>query len=460
MIGTAARSSVSLGLHLRATHNHLNAEALEARHKLWWSIFILEDLLSVMTGRPSGLGNISFSTPPPLASEDMEPFTNSVPNAGLDRLSENPPMKWTMDQQHKRLESQRNLTRKMHATNELYFFCLADLIVISRSASVRVYNPDALKQGWKEIQSRIDLYNGILSDWRSGLPDSMSFDRVDVGPNLSTMDAYKVSLALRYHSSRLILNRPCLTRKKNGKSDTRNHLSRSRRDVEATCLHSALAILSAFPDQPNRDWFCRVPWWIVLHFLVQATAILLMNLSFDHSLQVERSQDSTVDSSSDRSPESREFANPETILTTTKKALLWLRHLGEMDDSARRAFDICDNCLQRIESRLFDLDTLASANNAIGNNSPKARHLDVPTDDTHQQYRGRLNVSDSQFVGTRGFGFDQNTGDASLPLESDDPEDFEFVEPSVGTLRADIDMSDYIPDPENATLEEILESLL
>lgn len=459
MIGTAARAGVSLGLHVRTTHNRLNAEALEARHKLWWSIFILEDLLSVMTGRPSGFGNVPFSAPPPLASQNMEPFTNSGPNTGLDRLSENRPMRWTLDQQHKWLEAQRNSMRKMNATNELYFFCLVDLIVISRSASTRVYNPDALNRGWREIQSRIDFYNEIMLDWRSGLPDSMSFERMDFGPNLSTKDAYKVSLAMHYHSSRLILNRPCLTRKKEGKSNARDHISRLRGDIEATCLRSGLAILSAFPDEPNRDWFRRVPWWAVLHFLVQATAILLLNLSFDRSLREEKGQDSTVDFSSDRSLESREFADPEALLTAIKKALLWLRHLGEVDESARRAFDICNNCYRRIESRLFDLDTLASADNTIWNNAPGARHLDVPTDNTHQQYRGRLNVPHSQFAGTSGFGYDKKVGDASLPLVSDDPKDFEFVEPSVGTLGADIDMLDYVPNPEIGTLEEMLESL-
>lgn len=92
MIGTAARSGISLGLLVRATHNKINAEALEAWHKLWLSIFILEHLLSVMAGRSSSLENSFSSAPPPLASEDMNPFTNSAPKGRLDRLSENSPI--------------------------------------------------------------------------------------------------------------------------------------------------------------------------------------------------------------------------------------------------------------------------------------------------------------------------------------------------------------------------------
>ena len=455
MIGTATRSSISLGLHLRATHNKLDASALEARHKLWWSIFILENLLSVMTGRASGLWNSYLSAPPPLASKDMDPFTNSGPKAPLERLSENPPMKWTMNQQYERLKAQRALMKTMDVTNELYFFCLADLIVISHTASIRVYNTDSVKQGWDEIESRIDFYNSKMVDWRSGLPDSISFEVINSGPNLSTKDAYRVSLAMHYHSSRIILNRPCLTRKKkDGKKDVKNHISRARREIEMTCLLSALAILSIFPDEPGAEWLRRVPWWNALHFLVQATTVLLINISFDSSLQKQRSQMSASDSSDGQSLDSSGVLDPAVVRTAAKKGLLWLCHLGKNDDSARRAFELCNSCLRRIGLSCFVPDGLAAANNA-----PAAPHLDIPTDQTHQQHRSRFDVSHSQFAGTRGFGYDQNIGDATIPWESEDTENIEFVEPSVGNLGVDIDMPDHIPDPQNANLDDILQFL-
>jgi hypothetical protein len=78
----------------------------------------------------------------------------------------------------------------------------------------------------------------------------------------------------------------------------KKYLSRGREDIEMTCLNSALEILSIFPNLPDRSWACYVPWWNVLYFLVQATAVLLISISLE-SLPLERwgSQNSTGDSS-------------------------------------------------------------------------------------------------------------------------------------------------------------------
>ncbi|CAG8096146.1 unnamed protein product [Penicillium olsonii] len=453
MIGTAARSSISLGLHLRASHNKLNAQALEARHKLRWSIFILENLLSVMTGRPSGLGNSFSSAAPPLASEDMGPFTNNASNARLDRPSENPPMQWTMNQQYKRLKAQLALTKTMPATDKLYFFCLADLIVISHTASTRVYSTDAVKRGFDEIESRIDLYNTTMVDWRTGLPDSLSFEVIDAGPNLTVTDSYRLSLAMHYHSSRILLNRPCLTRKKkDGKSADTNHLSRQRKDIEETCLHSALAILEIFPDEPGSKWLCSIPWWNVLHFLVQAITILLIQISFGGSFQVQKVQNSTSESSSEQLLKRPDVGDHEVVRIAAKKALAWLCHLGKTDDSARRAYEKSGSCLRRIESISYHQDDLTAVTDAS-----QAPNLDVPTDQAYQQGRSRLNVSYSQFADSKGFGYDRNNGGPAVAPE--DTEGFSPIEPSVGTLRADIDISDCVPDPENGNLEDLLQFL-
>lgn len=363
-------------------------------------------------------------------------------------------MKWTMNQQYERLKTQQALMKTMDATNELYFFCLADLIVISHTASTRVYSSDSVKQGRDEIESRIDLYNSTMVDWRSGLPDSISSDVINSGPNLSIKDAYRVSLAMHYHSTRIILNRPCLTRKKDEKSDGKARFSRARRNIETTCLLSAMDMLSIFPDEPNAEWLRCVPWWNVLHFLVQSITILLINISFDSPSQKQRSQMSASDSNGGQSLDSSRVLDPAAVRTAAQKGLLWLRHLGTYDDSALRAFELCNSCIHRIESRCFVPDGLAAANNAAA-----APHLSAPTDQTHQQHRSKFDVSYSQFAGTKGFGYDQNNSGAALPSESEDTENFEFVEPSVGTLGVDIDMSDYIPDPQNANLDDILQFL-
>ncbi|KAJ5101056.1 hypothetical protein N7456_007108 [Penicillium angulare] len=247
-----------------------------------------------MTGRASGLGNSFFSAPPPLASKDQDPFTNGAPNAPLERLSQNPPMTWTMNRQY----HPASFNKKMDATNELYFFCLTDLIVISHTESTRVYSTDSVKQGWDEIGSRIDFYIRKMLEWRSGLPDSIRFEVINPGTNISAKDAYRISLAMHYHSSRIILNRPCLTRKKKGgKSDVKNRFFHARNNIETTCLDSALAMVSIFPDEPGADW-------LRFHHLAH-------NISLDGSSRKQRSQVSTSNSSNSQS------LNRFTILDST-----------------------------------------------------------------------------------------------------------------------------------------------
>lgn len=408
-----------------------------------------------MTGRASGLANSFLSAPPPLASKDLDPFTNGAPNDPLERLSENPPMEWTMNQQYQHLQAQRALTKGMGATNELYFFCLTDLIVISHTASTRVYSTDSVKQGWDEIRSRIEFYNGKMVEWRSSLPDSIRFEVTDIGPNFPAKDAYRVSLAMHYHSSRIVLNRPCLTRKKkDGKGEVKNPFSHARKSIETACLDSALAMLSIFPEEPGADWLRSVPWWNALHFLVQATTILLIKVSLESSSQKQKGPMSTGQSSNDQSLDRSTVLDSAALRAAANKGLLWLCHLGKNDDSARRAFELCNSCVHRIEPRCFVAEDTEGVSNAL-----TASHLEVPTDQKHQQHRSRLDVSYSQFAGMRGFGYDHNLSGATIPLGLEDTEDIGFFEPSVGTLGVDIDMSDYIPDLQNVNLDEVLQSL-
>lgn len=481
MIGVATRSSISLGLHLQATHNFLNREALEARNKLFWSIFSLENLLSDMTGRTSCLWTSYCSAPPPLASPDMSLSTNATQNSNPDQGSpSNLSLSWTIDQDQKQLKSQRELLKQLEATSELYFFSLIDLTVISHTASARVYNKEALSLGWDEIKNRIDLYNGIMLEWRVNLPDSLKFDTSASisNPNLSINDAYRVSLALKFHSSRIILNRPCLTRKKSGEND-KPHLSRTRKDIEMTCLQSALAIISIFPDEPSAIWFRNIIWWSILHFLVQSIVILLISISCNTSpsnsdrdreserdIKRELKSPLSIARSSNGSPTQSEAQvefkttpfNPTNISLAIEKALRWLHHLGKSDKSARRAFNLCNTCIHRIKSNNPQLTTLETMNFPS-----ESSHLEVPTDSDHQQSRSKNNVPHTQFAGTRGFGFDgkleQNGGDSLPGTTIGGLDGFGVVEPSICALAVDTDMSDYILDPETTTLDDILQCL-
>jgi hypothetical protein len=213
-------------------------------------------------------------------------------------------------------------------------------------------------------------------------------------------------------------------------------------------------MLSIFPEEPGADWLRSVPWWNALHFLVQATTILLIKVSLESSSQKQKGPMSTGQSSNDQSLDRSTVLDSAALRAAANKGLLWLCHLGKNDDSARRAFELCNSCVHRIEPRCFVAEDTEGVSNAL-----TASHLEVPTDQKHQQHRSRFDVSYSQFAGMRGFGYDHNLSGATIPLGLEDTEDIGFFEPSVGTLGVDIDMSDYIPDLQNVNLDEVLQSL-
>lgn len=94
------------------------------------------------------------------------------------------------------------------------------------------------------------------------------------------------------------------------------------------------------------------------------------------------------------------------------------------------------------------------------NTASKVPYPDVPTDPTYQQHRSKLDVPYSQFVGTRNFGYDCSTGVDALLSDLGATDGFDVAEqPCFGTLGPETDMSNYIVDPECATLNEMLKSL-
>lgn len=222
-----------------------------------------------------------------------------------------------------------------------------------------------------------------------------------------------------------------------------------------TCLHSALAVLSIFPNQPDPIWVCHILWWNVLHFLVQATTILLINISLENFASKEqRGQNCTSGLNAGHLHGSSEGANSQAVYTATKKALQWLYCLGKTEVSARRAFEICNNCIRRIAPTGFDLDEFVP----LGTES-NVHCLAVPTDQFHQQNRCKDDVSYSRFAGTRDFGYDRSAGVSAQFLEQGPTENFDLpLQPSFGVLGDEINMPDYIPEP-HESLDEVLFSL-
>jgi hypothetical protein len=75
------------------------------------------------------------------------------------------------------------------------------------------------------------------------------------------------------------------------------------------------------PDEPNAVGLIRVgPWWDILHWIVQATTVLMLEMAFRVNHMPEEA---------------------DSILEGCKKGIRWLHALGEDNMSASRAWSLC-----------------------------------------------------------------------------------------------------------------------
>ncbi|KAJ5161356.1 hypothetical protein N7492_006748 [Penicillium capsulatum] len=331
MIGIAARSSIALGLNIDKRTNILDVKSREARRHLWWSIFRLESILCVMTGRVSCLGNASLSGSPPFLGSEL---CLKIPDIAqpIDQLQ------WTVHMDDSKLDSQGRLLGSLVPTRSLYFFYMVDLSLITHDMINDIYATDSSQVGWRWTNGLISKFSQKVAYWASTIHPSFGFQNGQV-QQIPTRSSVQFSLALKYYSTLILLHRPCL----NGpafksRSDSPDSGARLTDKLAFRCIRASLAVIALLPDQPCLDWVYEVPqWWDLLHILTQAIVILLLGISVD-PLPADRGNVAPL---SDLPVE-----NP--VWASVEKGLFWLECMGETSEAARRAFHFIKSIIQRI----------------------------------------------------------------------------------------------------------------
>jgi len=110
-------------------------------------------------------------------------------------------------------------------------------------------------------------------------------------------------------------------------------------------------------DEPNAVGLIRVgPWWNILRFLVQATTVLMLEISFRANHMPEE---------------------VETILESCKKGIRWLYALAEDDPSSKRAWSMFNALFKEAVKKIGrDVDDLPQ--NPPGKPSPPQQDRAVP----------------------------------------------------------------------------------
>ena len=335
----------------------------EVSVRVWWSIYSLERLLGVMTGRPSAVSDADISTPLPLPIEEEYfpihggPFMES-PKAGdaSGKRSHSgdtrPPAEGLRTSKSSSVHSSSSHEPRSKASSRsmspaagtlftfpplpttppnmsTYFICRTQLAMLTHQVLSTLFCARTVQRSWAEVQDIIGDLNYRLLKWRSNLPSLFDFNK---NQRDQVFVRQRMALGMMFYGSQMLINRPCLCRvdkkvpNESAKSFNFNHTSAT------TCVQAARRMIALIPDEPNpTGLFSIAPWWCLLHHLMQAGSIFMLEMSF----RAEHTPGQAAET-----------------LADAKKVVQWLRSMSEDNLAARRAWQSMLVLLRRAARRI------------------------------------------------------------------------------------------------------------
>lgn len=370
----AVRSAITLGINMKSSSPSTPNISKEARYRVWWCLYTFEHLLGIMTGRATCILDGICTTPLPIPFEEeqlQEPRAAEVLNNTHlrdERINEVMASAWVRhiplnptggkSATHSSRSRDNSWVTSIPFNSGLCHLYYCDLAVVVQEIVNKVYSVDCVMVPWKHIENRIGELRSRIDLWFHSIPTSLDFTRKeDEGPELLRC---KLALAFHYYSARITLGRPCLCRRDAQKKSPADRTSFSH-EMAVLTLESAERMLDLIPDEPNAVQLYEIaPWWCILHYLMQAVTVLLLELSFG-----------TV-----HAPDSE-----KNYISLSKKGIRWLYAMSEHSIASRRAWQLCDLSLRRIASGMsFDVSDMPSHSYhpapASTLSLPEAAHMD------------------------------------------------------------------------------------
>ncbi|KAF3398432.1 Thiamine repressible regulatory protein [Penicillium rolfsii] len=342
--GSAVRGALGLGLHLQNVGVCTSDTSKEIRYRVWWSLYNIEHLLGVMTGRPSCIIDSSCTTPLPVPFDESDfqkeevaqlisvagrgtsgpldrmSFSSSTANLDTTADSDTTDTPAECDTKRSRAEYFKSLPPCM----SMYFLQMTSLTTIAKRMTTKLYSPEALQSPWASIEFTIQSLMLAIDSWFMNLPSSYDFTSTQTS---QCPIGQRSGLAFLFYSTKIGITRPCLCRLESSPpEDDKTHEFCSK--TAAECVESACHMLTLFPDTLDAAMLHRIsPWWCTLHYLMQATTVLLLELAF-HSQHVP--------------------GKANMVLKAARKAIDWLSALSKTNMASERAWKLCDGFLRRL----------------------------------------------------------------------------------------------------------------
>jgi len=341
--GVAIREAGALGMNMRNDSANLKDSLKEIRYRVWWALYTLEHRLCSMTGRVNCIldDHCTAPLPIPLEEEQFESqegqYLLSKERQQGDRApssNQQSPSVLSTTPSSDRSRSQTNIESRSPSTgnrmqdlewakdvppnSSLYFLHLVQLARLTQDIFHKLYNPSSIIGSWSDVQAKIKALDERLEHWYRRLPPAFVFRRKQ---RERTSYEARLALGFAFFGAKMAIHRPCLCRLDRKIPNQSNKSLDFNRNSALTCVEAAMELLRAIPDEPNAVGLVRVgPWWSILHFLVQATTVLMLEISFRVNHMPEAA---------------------DQVFESGKKSIRWLHALAEENASARRAWALC-----------------------------------------------------------------------------------------------------------------------
>ncbi|GIC92919.1 Zn(II)2Cys6 transcription factor [Aspergillus udagawae] len=329
--GLSVRSAIALGINLRSESKDTPNFSKELRYRVWWSIYTLENTLSIMTGRPTSAADTFCTTPLPIPYEEDQfhgPIASQLLSDYSVRYSY---MQAFSSRRHKHPPSQvstkpapsvghylASTINEAAPSNSLYFLYFIDITMIMRRAIDVLYSPGGSREPWLKVGATIMDLVRDADAWSSSLPEVFQFRPMQKS---RSFERQRWSLAFRFYSTKITISRPSLCRTDRLRPGQFQNPPLDQRKNAKVCVDSACDILDLLPDTPDVLWLIRLsPWWCIIHYLMQSATILLIELDFCVKFDVEEAAKITL---------------------LVEKAMGWLLAMAADNLAAQRAWEVC-----------------------------------------------------------------------------------------------------------------------
>ncbi|KAF1969363.1 hypothetical protein BU23DRAFT_477342 [Bimuria novae-zelandiae CBS 107.79] len=408
IVGIALRYAQALGLHLRNEDRTFSTAQKEMLIHMWWGICCLEGILSIIIGRPSLLVEDYCSVPLPLSltTERLADPTQADQSHEGYRVT---------DLHRRSSQAGQAISRPSNAAS--FLKSTVQVVLIAQRAMAQLYSAKVVTRSWKQVQQMISALCNELEVWSASLPYGLDFTRPDANADFRRE---RLILNMKYIECKLLITRPCLCRLDSRITNQTKASDNFNKKTALMCVKAAKDLTDILPDLMDSVVLYQTgPWWTLVHSLMQALTVLLLEMSYG-----------TV--------HLREDSNE--VLSSAKKLIRCLRTMKRSDPMAERAYSLAFGILQKLAPRIkADLSDLLSEDAACseeGTVTSAAIHSTINKGAQDHSFSTGVGEHQSE-QGIPASGYSHfHTGHASMSARTPVPTQ-EYMRPS-GAFPADL----------------------